>query len=456
LGGSYTVPLGNSTLYAQWATTVTFNANGGTGTMSNQTASTATVLTTNGFARTGYPFAGWNTAANGSGTAYANLASYPFAVGATLYAQWTATVAFDFNGGTGSMTSQTASAATPLTTNGFTRTGYTFAGWNTAAAGSGTAYANLASYPFITNATMYAQWNADVAPVTPTGGGGVPAPEPTPAQTTTASAAARPSLDPIVNPTVDAVKPGGSAVSEGGVPVATTVSPTSAGTGLKVTAPNWTLDLGGLTPQGTPAKLGSGGALEVQTGGSLAVSGSGFAPGTEAKVYLIAPSLTLGTFIVGADGTFSGSVPVPLTLAPGSYLVQVNGYSPSLTVRSATIALGLTGQERVIVKRIRRTVYFDSMSASLDAKSRRILDRATKLVPRSASKVTVQSIGFVQPTMFRGNDFTLSTQRARNVGARLRLDKVKGAYYVSGRGRAKQSGAKARRTEIVIAYTIKR
>jgi hypothetical protein len=33
---------------------------------------------------------------------------------------------------------------------------------------------------------------------------------------------------------------------------------------------------------------------------------------------------------------------------------------------------------------------------------------------------------------------------------------VKGRYYVSGRGQAKQTGSKARRAEIVIAYTVKR
>ncbi|MEI6207072.1 MAG: BspA family leucine-rich repeat surface protein [Desulfuromonadales bacterium] len=70
--------------------TVTFNGNGGTGSMSNQTASSATALTTNGFSRTGYTFAGWNSAANGSGTAYADGASYPFTADVTLYAQWTA------------------------------------------------------------------------------------------------------------------------------------------------------------------------------------------------------------------------------------------------------------------------------------------------------------------------------------------------------------------------------
>ena len=71
-----------------------------------------------------------------------------------------ATVTFDVNGGSGSMTSQTAGSAMALTTNTLTRPGYTFSGWNTAANGSGTAYADGAQYAFAASATLYAQWVA--------------------------------------------------------------------------------------------------------------------------------------------------------------------------------------------------------------------------------------------------------------------------------------------------------
>lgn len=78
------------------------------------------------------------------------------------------TVTFNNNGGAGSMTAQVESAPTALTTNTFTRTGHTFTGWNTAANGSGTAYANGATYPFTASVTLYAQW------VVTRGSGGAP------------------------------------------------------------------------------------------------------------------------------------------------------------------------------------------------------------------------------------------------------------------------------------------
>lgn len=72
--------------------TVTFNANGGSGSMANQTASSATNLTANTFTRSGYTFAGWATSATGT-VAYADGASYTFTSSTTLYAVWTPTLA---------------------------------------------------------------------------------------------------------------------------------------------------------------------------------------------------------------------------------------------------------------------------------------------------------------------------------------------------------------------------
>lgn len=149
---------------------VSFNPNGGTGTMSQQRATTTTNLTANTFTRSGFSFSGWNTSRDGSGTPYANSAAFTFTAGTNvteLFAQWVAVqnspnatfgVTFDANGGSGTMETQTASAATSLRANAFARPGHVFNGWNTQANGSGTAYADGASFPFSANTTLYAQW----------------------------------------------------------------------------------------------------------------------------------------------------------------------------------------------------------------------------------------------------------------------------------------------------------
>ena len=72
---------------------VTFNPNGGKGTMVSQTFTNGTTqkLATNTFTRDGYTFKCWNTAKNGEGTSYADNADFTYDSrdsGITLFAQW--------------------------------------------------------------------------------------------------------------------------------------------------------------------------------------------------------------------------------------------------------------------------------------------------------------------------------------------------------------------------------
>ena len=94
-GASYTMQSTTTvTLYAVWSANnydVQFNANGGTGNMSNQTITydDTAVLTANTFTRIGYTFAGWATSANGNAV-YADGANYTMQSADTvvLYAVW--------------------------------------------------------------------------------------------------------------------------------------------------------------------------------------------------------------------------------------------------------------------------------------------------------------------------------------------------------------------------------
>lgn len=74
----------------------------------------------------------------------------------------TYTIAFNSNGGSGTMIPQTftAGVAQNLTLNTFFREGFTFIGWNTAADGSGNSFADGASISASSNAVLYAQWKA--------------------------------------------------------------------------------------------------------------------------------------------------------------------------------------------------------------------------------------------------------------------------------------------------------
>ena len=133
----------------------------------------------NGFVRENYSFLGWNTAADGSGTAYIpgdeiHLTSEENT--ATLYAQWSEHPKYDYkvrynaNFGVPAETKLDAQSISGIyaTThtidvdaNSFVRANYTFIGWNTKADGSGTPYApgneiRLTSED--NSRTLYAQW----------------------------------------------------------------------------------------------------------------------------------------------------------------------------------------------------------------------------------------------------------------------------------------------------------
>ena len=107
------------TYYAQWSInklTINYNANGGTGTIASHTANYNTnyTLKANGFTRKGYTFTGWNTRADGKGTAHNAGASIKNTsttnLTITYYAQWrinVVTVKYNVNGGT--LTAKTGS-----------------------------------------------------------------------------------------------------------------------------------------------------------------------------------------------------------------------------------------------------------------------------------------------------------------------------------------------------------
>lgn len=162
----------DTTIYAHWTMitySIVYNANGGTGAPEAQdkthdvTLKLSTVKPTRASASAGnymvtldanggsvstnkltaarttcYTFKNWNTAANGSGTAYNPGANYTANADVTLYAQW--------NSGT---TTATVTLPTP------TREGYSFKGW--AASASATS-GMTGSYTPSGDVTLYAIW----------------------------------------------------------------------------------------------------------------------------------------------------------------------------------------------------------------------------------------------------------------------------------------------------------
>ena len=130
----------------------------------------------------GYTFSGWNTLADGTGSNYGPgtaRTTYSTAANQTLFAEWTANeyaVTFNENGAPTGSTPSSGSYSTggiaysvPGNTGGLENPGFSFAGWNTRADGTGTAYgpgtAN-STYSSLAALPLFAKWTAGTFPIT--------------------------------------------------------------------------------------------------------------------------------------------------------------------------------------------------------------------------------------------------------------------------------------------------
>ena len=191
---SLTAENNSEVLYAQWQEhekydyTLVYNANFGaspeTKTDSESIFGTYALshgftVDNNTFVREHYTFVGWNTKADGSGTAYAPGAALTLTAEnntEVLYAQWQEHRKYDYslfynaNFGEEPETRVDGENITGIydksrdfqvDNNGFVRENYTFIGWNTEADGSGTAYApgDVLTLTAENNTeVLYAQW----------------------------------------------------------------------------------------------------------------------------------------------------------------------------------------------------------------------------------------------------------------------------------------------------------
>lgn len=144
-----TVDQDTVTFYALWDRldyTVSFDLNGGSGSMANEThvGGVAKTLATYSGTKTGYTFKGWSKTDGATSATYTNGQSVTLSqtdTNITLHAVWSPnsyTITFDGNKsdypnvtGTTESLSMTYDVAKNLPSCGFTNNGYTFVGWDT-------------------------------------------------------------------------------------------------------------------------------------------------------------------------------------------------------------------------------------------------------------------------------------------------------------------------------------
>lgn len=250
-------------------------------------------------------------------------------------------------------------------------------------------------------------------------------------------------------------QPGRELTTVGGQPVQVTVEANDDHSGLIITGPGFRMVLTGLTASGGTPPIGSLGQLVFLENGMVSFTGSGFEPGTYAYVYLFSDPKLIGRVLVGADGTFSGTMAMPVGVHAGQHTLQVNGLTTTNEVRSvsmgvevAAVAPAVAPVTMTVVTR----VYFPYESAVLSASAKRALDRMVGQVPTTGKPHSVV-VGVVRSTGADAADVALATKRAHAVAGYLTSQGLPSTIKVRTQKATVGNTPKDRRVHITITFT---
>ena len=309
-------------------------------------------------------FAGWNTAADGTGTKYVGGNTFNITQNTTLYAQYISAGSrlryFAGTGGSGTAPSSSGTYYTPFSTanivgntGSFSNGALVFGGWNTAADGTGTSYPAGSEYimPATGNVDLYAQW---INPATTytltynagTGGSGTAPAAPT-SYSSKAPATILGNTGPFTNSDPTKIFYGWNTLANGSgtsYPAGSTVTMNAD----KTLYAQWV----NATPQYTVIYNGNG-----STGGAVPAPPTDYPGGVQATILgqatLTRPGYSFLGWNTAADGT--GSVYQPtssvvinsdITLyaqwAPGTVIKDCGSFTGEVTIPSIYLSGGRT------------------------------------------------------------------------------------------------------------------
>lgn len=319
----------------------------------------------------------------------------------------------------------------PLWKNIMTRTGYTFAGWNTKADGTGTSYADGASFKFeLPNHVLYAQWKLIQTKPTITWA--------TPVAIQEGTALSATQLNALAS-----------------VPGTYTYSPASA---ALLAVGKHTLKV---TFVPTDPKFET-----IETTVEIEVL-------AKAKVTWANPaSIVEGTALGATQLNATASVPGTFTYAPALGTVLPVGkstlkvtFTPTdtrLTAVTAEVTIDVTAKPVVVVPTTpvepvaptvitsKQKVYFAMSSFALDAKAKADLTNLANKALAAGTSFKVTVVGFTQPTAKDPNFRTLANNRAKAAANFLRSLGVKGSYSITGVGQAPRNVPSSRYAEVTV------
>ena len=251
---------------------------------------------------------------------------------------------------TGLTAGESATVTIAVTRSNYKPGSKTVTGSATSAATTTTTAAPALSIVIQAPVTTVAQGQASVATIAPTtttlpvlGANGLPIPTTTvsPAQkrtvATTTTMPAKVTTTTLAPPVAGKVDAGQTAVQVDGVDTDAKVS--RENNQMVVNAGSVSATLSGADSAGNILPLDTDGTVHLSAGDVIKVSVGGFEPESVVEVWLFSTPTQLGSAVVGADGTMSGTYKLPFGIKSGSHRVVVTAKLPN--GKSTTFTLGI-------------------------------------------------------------------------------------------------------------------
>lgn len=248
--------------------------------------------------------------------------------------------------------------------------------------------------------------------------------------------------------------------SLGGVTTSIVVTRDQLDGWIKLSSANQGIAVSPMTPEGRKLSLSSDGTAMLDAGGDVASWGPGFVPGSAVEFHLLSGTSAtyLGSLDVFSDGTYKGTVPIPSGQAPGTYTLQVNGWTADTRLRAKeTMVLSLSilanisnpnANPGVKGKTARGIVSFNAYSAKLTKSVARRLDAVIKRIPNKSNNL-VRVIGVVERgSGARAN--ALAKARTKSVARYLLSQGVSGKYVLKTVTNTSGKGSSGKRTKVRI------
>lgn len=246
------------------------------------------------------------------------------------------------------------------------------------------------------------------------------------------------------------IEPGDSALTVNGQPQEVTIQKSEDSSGLEIVGDGFTMRLVGKDGKGNPLGVSEDSVLKLEQSRTAEVSGSGFEPNSEIKLYLHSVTVYLGSVSTDANGDFTGSVQIPLSVAAGLHHLQAVGYAADGSVRVLTLNVLLQALAGQKVK-AKQYIFFNANSWGLTPKAKRELKRLAKLLAGAKNNVVVIN-GSFQSAGSSADNRKLAVRRAKVVRNYLKLTLGVKGKFVLGVAKQNSGNPKARKAVILANY----